>query len=331
MKNLLLLAILCLISHVGTSQKIEKVRFKKKKALPVRLFGMAYTTDGQRILVVGGGSSNPDYTNGLFMYNPMLDEWLDLSSSAHIPPFRYGQAVYLEEYGSMALLGGTTPYGTDVGLVADITTYDLKSYRPRVLGPNPTPSRRPGVAYWKKKLYFFGGSVSVDMQMSRKATGKYSRKMYEYDLSTGVIQSLPDLPEAKETDGGIVDGRLYVFGGYDNQGSRAIHAYDTEDATWQKIGALDDPVSAYALAQYQHFFLLVGDYEKPNQLIVFDARTNTHKAFKLNFRGRHMGAVVLDETLHVFGGFDPRRGALRQHWTLNVPRLLKKYFDYERQ
>ena len=237
MKNLLLIIIFSTTYFVGFSQKLEKVRFEKAKALPIGLFGMAYSANNKSIFVVGGSSTPNPYPVALYMYDTLLNAWLNLSRSAALKPVCYGRAVYLEGFESIVLLGGTTPYGSSEILAPDLISYNLATYKTKALGQNPMPSKLPGAAYWQGKVYMFGGSTFLKAKLTGKLVQEFTRQMYTYDPEIGTMEVLPDLPEAKETNGGIIDGKLYTFGGFNNQPNREVHVYDIENASWYKIGS----------------------------------------------------------------------------------------------
>lgn len=325
MKNLLrVLSIGLIVTQVGYAQSNEYVVFTKAKKLPQPIFGMSYAANGQKAILAGGRSFSAN-SDEIYVYDSAIDEWLNLSSSSPLKPTLFGGAVYLEDYGSVLFAGGTTQTRDHVLLIDNIQYYDMKTFQSSDLGENPIAAKNQGLAYANDKVYIFGGSTG------RKADKEgvefeFNKRMYVYNLKTGLMQQLSDMPEGKETKGCIVAGTLYTLGGYGEKASDQIHAYDIQKDKWSKIGRLKNPCSAYALVQYQQYIFLIGDYKFMDQMVVFDTKSLKTKTFKMNFRGRHMGAAVLEGELNVFGGFDPeksRSSGSAQHWKLDLDQFFK--------
>lgn len=317
LKHVFLLIFFATILNGGYSQSRVIIQFKQAKSLTIGLYGMSYATDQKRIYVFGGGTKFNQYTNTIRIYDCVLNEWLDLSVVHDLKPTRYGRGVYLPEFNSIAFLGGVTPINTAIMMVDKITNYNLDNFSISSLGTSPLQSKLMGTDYWAGNIYMFGGSVSAEMSFNGFTVLKFSNELYSYSPENGVVELLPNHPEAKEMNGGIIDGKLYTFGGYDNTANKNIHVYDINTKNWSFVGAFDKPLSAYALVKYGQYFLLIGDYSDAKQMIIFDTKNNTWESYEINFGGRYMGAVVIKNTLHVFGGLEWKE-ALREHWVLDL-------------
>ena len=78
-----------------------------------------------------------------------------------------------------------------------------------------------------------------------------------------------------------------------------------------------------ALIQFKHYIILVGDFNKSNQLIVYDTKNQQAQYFKTNIQGRRLGASILGNDLHVYGGLDTNQGMLkREHYKLSMQEIL---------
>lgn len=324
MKFSLLLTFLLAFSILRVASEVPpKLKFEKASPMPFGLFGMAYASDSLKIYLFGGGSTLQKYTSSILCYDTRIGQWLDLTTSNQQNEFRFGRAAYVDNYTSVFIVGGTTNATGTVTKVQDITYYDIPKLKMQSLGPNVLQSKSPGLAVWNDVLYYFGGSTEYDTERDRSI---YTSSFVSYELSTGKVAVLPDLPVAKETDGGIVDGRLYVFGGFSNESSKSIHQYDLSSQKWTEMGNFDEPVSAYALAQYKHFFILVGDYSRMDKLLVYDTENATWKEFKMNLKIRHAAAAVVNGSLHVMGGVTGgiQSTASNSHWILPISNIIPK-------
>ena len=71
------------------------------------------------------------------------------------------------------------------------------------------------------------------------------------------------MPDAKETNGVVVNGFLYTFGGYSGaDSSDSISKYDIANDKWSNLGKLPIAVSAYSIATDGQRIYIIGDYNK---------------------------------------------------------------------
>lgn len=118
-----------------------------------------------------------------------------------------------------------------------------------------------GVAAYDKDTVYLGGG---------KQDGVLSKKFYTYDIKTGALTSLPDLPgEAREQSvAEFLDGRFYVFSGGANVAYTDGYAYDPKTQTWMSVAAPNvngTPVSllgARAVRLNADEMLVVGGFDR---------------------------------------------------------------------
>ena len=96
--------------------------------------------------------------------------------------------------------------------------------------------------------------------------------------------------------------KLYVFGGFNGHSLSNVWQYDIEEEIWNELSPLKYPISAYAITQYKQYFILVGDFFRENQVIVYNTETQSAQYYKGNFSGRYLGASIVGNYLHVYGG-----------------------------
>lgn len=300
-----------------------KLTFEKMAAMPNEAYAFGYTQSSQDIFAFGGGEDFKRYSSYLHLYDTRSDLWIS-TEIKEVPLVKYTSSVYLEAYKGILVLGGIRPYGTSLGLVDDILMLNPYDFSVTRLGTLPEPAKDMGIASEGKKVYFFGGSKRMTRNMIGSTNFIFSKKFFVYDLNDGHMEMLPDLPNAMETNGGIVDGNLYIFGGFNTTPLTSVWQYSLKNKTWTELEPFDRPVSSYALARYDRYFILAGDYYDGNQLIVYDTKTKKASYFKTNFTGRHMGASVMGEYLHVYGGFSNNRDNFikHDHYRISIKRLI---------
>jgi len=303
--------------------KLKFSRNGKLERMKVGLFGMGYTTDGKYIYAVNGtamdfliksgvptwkvdnygevsGSGNTSgiastySTKNIYRYNVETDKWSINPIQLKPKTFCYAEYVNGEIY---VFNGYDRIYFNDrMNRVVNknVEVFDLYSGEIIYLENNPYPTFYSGSAVWNNKIYVFGGTVK---------DGLFSNKLHVYDTYHDEWTRLADMPESKQTRGEIIDGILYVFGGYNGTVSRNIHAYDIANDIWDYIGDMPRGVSAHATTRHGDFIWLVGDYYNLCQVAVFNAKAHDFHIIKSNMHGRrHAGAEIIGNKLYVFGG-----------------------------
>ena len=253
-------------------------------------YGAGYTFDGNNIYSICGGLGEyPWKSTSVERYNITDDTWTEFVTG--LIPRRYCSAEYVSSQNKIYIFNGDTYTNTtytDTVEIVNVQTGEL-SYSE----PNPYPVEYGGSAVWNDKIYLFGGGNSSG----------YSNRLYEFDPLTNNWTSLPDMPEAKQTNGEIIDGILYVFGGYSGSVSKRIDAYDIQNSTWTYKGDLPIGISTHATAKSDKNIWIIGSYDNIRFLAVYDTETNNLTQLSSNMIGRrHSGARVVEDNLYIFGG-----------------------------
>jgi N-acetylneuraminic acid mutarotase len=135
-----------------------------------------------------------------------------------------------------------------------------------------------------------------------------------------------------EAQKGVVDGRLYVFGGFVGPEGPVARSdvFDPKANTWTRIADLPtrvthaatavDGTRIYLAGGYVGYGPRLGDqYYGTTDVWVYDAATNTYSAGPSLPEPRGAGVMVkLDRELHFMGGCNPDRVDQTDHWVLNL-------------
>ena len=303
--------------------KLKFSRTGKLERMKTGLFGMGYTTDGKYIYAVNGAamegfirSGIPKYsvniygdvsggevgnrvtsshsTKNIYRYNVETDKWSIMPNK--LKAKRYSSAEYLD--GELYVFNGCDFifFNDRMNRVVNknFEVFDLYTGKVSYLSKNPYPAYYSGSAVWNDKIYVFGGS---------HREGSTSNKLLVYNTYRDEWLRLADMPESKATRGEIVDGILYVFGGYNGKVLRKIHAYDIANDYWEYVGNMPRGVSAHAITKHGDFIWLIGDYYNLSQVAVYNTKINEFHRIKSNMYGRrHAGAEIIGNKLYVFGG-----------------------------
>ena len=103
------------------------------------------------------------------------------------------------------------------------------------------------------------------------------------------------MPDSINTNGVVVNGVLYTFGGYNGEVSSDINAYYIELDTWETIGQMPTGVSSHSVATDGHLIYIVGDYSNIEFTGVYDPveREFYDKTGSMD-GNRHSSSVYLD-------------------------------------
>ncbi len=253
--------------------------------------GFAYANDGDYLYAISGANYDlpNNRINNIEKYNPATNCWSVFADG--LIPRIWGRAEYIQSTNNIYIFGGLTGNSsthTDTMEVVDVNTGNLT-----YLTADHILSSQSGSAVWSNKIYIFGGNLDSG----------YSNELYEFDPSGNNWTQLADIPEAKETEGEIVDGILYVFGGYNGSVSNRIDAYNIQNDQWSFIGYMPTGVSAHHTTASGQYIWLFGSYSDPNFVAEFNTATHEFTELSNNMIGRrHCGTEVIGDNLYVYGG-----------------------------
>jgi len=243
--------------------------------------------DGEYIYLVNGFSTTNFYTSEVYK-RELNSVWYVLTDQTI--PKNYASVAFVND--KLYLFNGETASGVynNQMEVIDATTGAIT-----LSTINPSPSRAGGVSTWNGEIYSFGGST---------AAGVFSNNVYKFNPVTETWTFVTNMPIAAEIKGEIVNGKLYIFGGYGaSGGSNSIHIYDIAGNSWSTAADLPINLSATATAIIGDTIWLVGDYSNQTFLASFDTTTLTLSQRNSNMIARrHATAEGVGEKLHIMGG-----------------------------
>ncbi|MDQ1855635.1 T9SS C-terminal target domain-containing protein [Chryseobacterium sp. WLY505] len=155
-----------------------------------------------------------------------------------------------------------------------------------------------GSAIHNGKIYVFGGSG-----LNGAATTSFSNRFQYYDIASDTWHPLPDMPNAREAKGKIVNDKLYVIGGFNGTSSRLINIYDINTNRWTDQITMPAGISGHSLAVSGDKIFMAGGYNNQTFLAYFDTATNKFHQLSSNMiPRRHAAAEVYNNKLYIIGG-----------------------------
>ena len=279
--------LLLFLMFFGKNNFAQEMVFSDLADLPIGRSSIHSATDGENIYVVNGFTTMDSYSPEVIQYNIATDTWSLVSNNTISK--RYASTSVVN--GKLYILNGVI----SGGIINDqVEVIDLADNSVSLSTPNPTPGRAAGIADWEGKFYSFGGLTS---------TNTYSNKLSSFDPVTETWTTLADMPVATETKGEIVEGKLYVFGGYNGMALTQIMRYDIATDVWETIGTMPTTISAHAATVIGSKIWLAGDFANLTSLAYFDTADESFHVVTSNMNSRrHAAAEGIDNQLIVIGG-----------------------------
>lgn len=279
--------VLILLLHCSIVLTSQNIQFTNMEDLPEARSALTSANNGTDIFIVNGFGADEQYTDEIFQYNIAQNSWSTLTSSTL--PKRFASAEIVGNY--LYVFNGVAENGL---LNNRVEKVDLNDGSIQYLSDNPHPSRAAGVTTWNNKIYSFGGILTPN---------EYSNKLYEFDPTNDTWTELTDIPFAGETKGEIIDGKLYIIGGYNGTVSNRIDVYNLSTGIWESNFVMPVEISAHSTTVIGKKIYLVGDFSNLTLIAYFDTFDNGFQTLTNNLiERRHCAAEGVDGHLFAIGG-----------------------------
>jgi hypothetical protein len=261
--------------------------------------GFGYAYDGNNIYSVCGRTDiSPYRSKTIERYDLANNNWSVFAND--LIPRIYCSAEYIPSQNNIYVFNGETY--DDNSYTDTIEIINAHSGLISYNASNPYPVEYGGSAVWNDKIYVFGGSNSAG----------FSNRLYEFDPTGNSWKRLPDMPEAKQTNGEIIKGILYVIGGYNGSESKRIDAYDIQNSSWVNLGELPVGISAHSMTASGNNIWIVGSYNDIYMVGIYNTEIKEFTQLNTDIIGRrHCGICIEGPNLFVYGGNQPSGSILK--------------------
>ena len=180
------------------------------------IYQVAAALDG-KIYVIGGWSGGSLST--VEVYDPVTDTW---TPKADMPTARFGASANVVD-GKIYVIGGYAGGGP----LSIVEVYDPATDTWATRGGMPTARSLFASGVVNGKIYAIGGSVRTF------ATAGLST-VEVYDPVADAWTTKADMPTPREAKGSVVDGKIYVIGGFGSVGppTSVVEMYNPATDTW---------------------------------------------------------------------------------------------------
>lgn len=145
------------------------------------------------------------------------------------------------------------------------------------------------------KILFFGGSTKKYHNNTKFLTNKVSM----YNLTTGYWYEMDPMPTAKETQGILVDNKIYLIGGNINKPLDTVETYNLQDGKFTTEFKLPIPMTKPSLAKKDHIIYIYTN----GVFYTYDTYNKTLKEYTINNISSHNGQIfIYNDFMYLLGG-----------------------------
>ena len=287
MKKTLLLVLLC----VSTFVQAQFLTYTDIAPMPEpRTAADATAYNGK--IYIASGNSNTGYYENILVYDIATNSYTTIPE---ITPTRYGNIEV--SGGKLYIFNGQRDNGI---MNTWITVYDLATSSLSYVA-NPYPSRNAGsVVNSNGDIYFFGGANEDE--------GVFYNRLVKYVPSTGQFTLMANMPNAMETKGEIVNGELFVFGGFNGSSLNSVYQYNITSNVWNATNfSVPNGISANTVTTDGSRIFLTGDFSNQTNNKIYEVENAlAYQIFDVSQSGmvgrRHHSSVIVNDKLYIFGG-----------------------------
>lgn len=237
--------------------------------------------------------SGQAYKGNLLVYDIKTNQW-------ETSKIKFRKRAYhnLNEHNNkIYVLGGKRVSANGVFEYLDdkIEVFDIKNQTITVDKTNPHQASEFASFTHNNNIIIMGGSV----KMKDNALKEYTNKVHSYDLNSGYWYELADMPIAKETNGVLIQDKIYLIGGFNAKPLSTMESFDILTEKWKTEGELFNGISCPAITQNNgiiYFF-------ENEKICTYDTNTKQLKEYLINIPMKGSELYFSDNKLYLFGGY----------------------------
>jgi uncharacterized protein (TIGR03437 family) len=282
-------------------------RWEAQGALPAALQRLAVVSDGNSLYALGGrtGTASTTTVETVSRFNPASNSWTSEGLAKMPAGLSAFDAAYLN--GKIYVPGGMV----SGSVAATHYAYDIAG------NSWATLAEAPASGYWyalaadaPRGVYYLTGGVG--------SSGTATTAARVFNPQTNTWDALAPMKTARYGHrAAVIDGKLYVVGGYGTGGGLAGgEVYDFASRQWTTIANLNRPRAFAASAVVQDasgnpFWLVVGGEDPVTRAVlqsaeVYDAKSSRwialDNSFNLTAARTHLAGAVLSGQFYAVGG-----------------------------
>lgn len=298
-----------------TSNKKLKPRLSFNKLSPLKkaIAGFGSILIGSKIYVIGGDQSFFDdnvektgksdnilydaydgYSNILQIYDIINDVWV--SPKLDFRRRAYHKVVSCDN--NLYILGGLRLARNRITEFLDdkLEVFNLKKSEIAVDNTNPHQAVNFAAFVYKDNIIVMGGSTKLKENGEKILTDK----SHAFNITSGYWYELPKMTKPKEVNGVIIDEKIYLIGGFNNNPLTEIESFDLISGEWKKEGDLFYPTENPALTFHNHIIYIYDD----GIILTFNINTRILNEFRINLNLKDSQLQCYENNLYIIGGLN---------------------------
>lgn len=313
---------------VGGKRKLqEKLSYKELSSLKKGVFAFGSTIVDDKIYVIGGSESftedtmrkaidkanskyinptynqvlnemepngsNNSYNNNLLVYDFGLDQWqttdINFEDRAHHRLNKVDNKIY-------ALGGKRTAYnGSKEYLLNKIEILSLDSLKVITDDVNPHQAVDFASFAYKDNLLVMGGSN----KMTKNGHKTFTDECHFFNITTGYWYELEKMTKPKETNGVIIEDKVYLIGGFNGEALSEIESLDLTTGKWKKEGNLFYGMENPSVTTHDGLIYIFNF----GKLFIYDTLKGSLKAYDIDLFIKDPNLHYHQNKLYVLGGY----------------------------
>ncbi len=247
-----------------------------------------------KFLTKGGNHKWENYKEDLLIYSIKSNSW----NKEETPKFRkraYHNLVKL--HNKIYVLGGKRLSTNKKFEYLDdkIEVFDLDNNTIVVDDTNPHQAVDFASFVYNDHIIVLGGSI----KQNKLGIKEYTDKVHLYDTKSGYWYLLDTMPVAKETQGVLIQDKIYLIGGFNKKNLNTIDTYNLITGTWQKEGELLDEINKPAVTNNGHIIYFFDD----GNIYTYNAITKKLNKYLIDLSLKSAKLYFSNNTLYLLGGF----------------------------
>lgn len=289
-------------------------RWSFQRSLPTARAGSAAVSYGGYVYIIAGENKN-GVSNSTMRFDPLAQSWETLTEKSIATTDVQAALIHSKIY----VPGGQAIDGT---VTRQVEVYDPIEDTWTTVKPLPKPRSAYGLASLDGRLYLFGGWDGR----------RYCDDVFVYTPSTDTWESASPMPTARAYPGIAVfaqDGKIYVMGGEDEQGTLAVNEQyipaQEGNQPWHIRVPMPKPNSQFGVGFLSNFIYIIGGITA--QSYSYDIRTDSWSEIEAppNPIGTRPVVANGDDSLFIFGGYadqvQDRVLKYRAFYMVNIPQV----------
>jgi len=301
----------------------SKLDFNKLASLKFPIYSFGSLLKDDKIYVIGGNGSyeadawkkvtaeKPDpslkdlqnelsrnptflfYKGDFFTYDIKGDVWEDSTikfiKRAYHNVHLYDNSIYVLG-GKRISVNGKFEYLQD-----QIEVLNLSNQTIKVDNTNPHQAADFASFSYKDNIIVMGGSV----KMTEKGKKTFTNKVHLYNITSGYWYELDSMPTAKEAAGVLIDDKIYLIGGNNEQPLSKIETFNLITQKWEVEGELFSGLERPAITYHDTIIYFFEDAT----LYTYHIKTKELKEYKIDLNLKFSSMHFYNDKLYIIGGY----------------------------